>query len=493
MKSFANNMMDQLGKITPEDMNNSKDMLKDLNKMLRDREQGKDENFDEFMQKWGDNFDDPLPETLDDLLDSFKDQMEQMQSLMNSLPADLKQELKESMEEALGDPELNEELNQFAKLMNQMMPKKSGQSYPFTGEESLSLNEAMNIMNELQKIEEVETQLQQAQRTGDLDSIDKDQLGEILGDEAKNNLELLEELQKRLEDEGFIKQNGEKLELTPKGIRKIGEKALRDIFSGLKNARIGNHELRKTGLMGEQTEENTKIYEFGDKFNVHMVRTVKNAVLRNGTGTPIALHPDDFEVYQDEQLTQSSTVILLDQSRSMAISGSFEAAKKMALALHTLIQMQFPRDNLYVVGFADYAWELKGQNLIKATWGGYSPGTNMQHALMLSRKLLNKHRTGTRQVLMVTDGEPTAHFEGGAPYFSYPPSPRTLDMTLREVKKCTNEGIIINVFMLEMAYYLVNFVRQMTKLNGGRAFFTQPDKLGEYVLVDYLKNKNTNY
>ena len=153
MKSFANNMMDQLGKITPEDMNNSKDMLKDLNKMLRDREQGKDENFDEFMQKWGDNFDDPLPETLDDLLDSFKDQMEQMQSLMNSLPADLKQELKESMEEALGDPELNEELNQFAKLMNQMMPKKSGQSYPFTGEESLSLNEAMNIMNELQKIE----------------------------------------------------------------------------------------------------------------------------------------------------------------------------------------------------------------------------------------------------------------------------------------------------------------------------------------------------
>jgi len=493
MKSFANNMMDQLGKITPEDMDKSKDMLKDLNQMLRDREQGNNEKFDEFMQKWGDNFDDLLPENLDDLLDSFKDQMEQMQSLMNSLPADLKQELKKSMEEALGDPELNEQLNQFAQLMNQMMPKKSSQNYPFKGEESLSLNEAMNIMNELQKIEEVETQLQQAQRTGDLDSIDKDQLGEILGDEAKNNLELLEELQKRLEDEGFIKQDGEKLELTPKGIRKIGEKALRDIFSGLKNARIGNHELRKTGLMGEQTEENTKIYEFGDKFNVHMVRTVKNAVLRNGTGTPISLHPDDFEVYQDEQLTQSSTVILLDQSRSMAISGSFEAAKKMALALHTLIQMQFPRDNLYVVGFADYAWELKGQNLIKATWGGYSPGTNMQHALMLSRKLLNKHRTGTRQVLMVTDGEPTAHFEGGAPYFSYPPSPRTLDMTLREVKKCTNEGIVINVFMLEMAYYLVNFVRQMTKLNGGRAFFTQPDKLGEYVLVDYLKNKNKNY
>ena len=176
----------------------------------------------------------------------------------------------------------------------------------------------------------------------------------------------------------------------------------------------------------------------------------------------------------------------------MAISGSFDAAKKMALALHTLIQMQFPRDNLYVIGFADYAWELKGDQLVKATWGGYSPGTNMQHALVLSRQLLNKHRSSTRQVIMVTDGEPTAHLEGGAPYFSYPPSPRTIEMTLREVKRCTQEGIVINVFMLEMAYYLVNFVRQMTRLNRGRAFFTQPDKLGQYVLVDYLNNKRNS-
>tara|TARA_B100000029_G_scaffold161215_1_gene157181 strand:+ start:27508 stop:29766 length:2259 start_codon:yes stop_codon:yes gene_type:complete len=494
MKSFTNNMMDQLKNTSQQDIENTKDMLSDLNDMLRDMKRtGEAHKFEEFMEKWGGRFGDDPPENLDELLENMANQMSEMQSLMNNLSPEMAKELQEALDAAMGDPELSQELSDFSQLMNELKPELMGnQNYPFSGEESLSLEEAMKIMEELQRIEESQVQLEAAQRNGDLDAVNEERLSELLGEATRKDFEQLKDLQKELEESGYIKQNGEKLELTPKGIRKIGEKALRDIFSKLRNASIGSHETHKIGLMGEHSEENTKNYEFGDQFNVHMVRTVKNAILRNGSGVPVSIQPDDFEVYQEEQLTQASTVILLDQSRSMAISGSFEAAKKMALALHTLIKMQFPRDNLYVVGFADYAWELKGQELVKATWGGYSPGTNMQHALMLSRKLLNKHRTGTRQVLMVTDGEPTAHFEGGAPYFSYPPSPRTLDMTLREVKKCTGEGIVINVFMLEMAYYLVNFVRQMTKLNRGRAFFTQPDKLGEYVLVDYLNNKKNH-
>ena len=495
MQSYANNMMDQLNDTSQQDVENTKDMLHDLNDMLRDlKRTGETPKFDEFMEKWGGGFGDDPPQNLDELLEKMADQMSQMQSLMNNLSPEMAKELQEALDAAMGDPELSQELADFSQLMNELKPELMGtQNYPFSGEESLSLEEAMKIMEELQRIEESQIQMETAQKTGDLDAVNEERLAELLGEATRKDFETLKDLQKELEESGFIKQNGDKLELTPKGIRKIGEKALRDIFSKLSSASIGSHETHKIGLMGEHSEENTKNYEFGDQFNVHMVRTVKNAIFRNGSGVPVTIHPDDFEVYQEEQLTQASTVILLDQSRSMAISGSFEAAKKMALALHTLIKMQFPRDNLYVVGFADYAWELKGQDLIKATWGGYSPGTNMQHALMLSRKLLNKHRTGTRQVLMVTDGEPTAHFEGGAPYFSYPPSPRTLDMTLREVKRCTGEGIIINVFMLEMAYYLVNFVRQMTKLNRGRAFFTQPDKLGEYVLVDYLNNKKNHH
>ena len=493
MNSYMQNMMQQMQGITPDQMNAAKEMLRDLNQMLQDRMRGREPKFDEFMQKWGPMFGDDPPRNLDELLEQLAGQMSQMQSMVDSLPEDLRQQLQDTMEAALGDPELQQELAQLSSMMNSLMPMEDmRQSYPFAGEENVSFAEAMRLMEELQRIDELEAQMRAAERRGDMDQIDEERLRELLGDESARDLDWLRRLQEQLEQAGYIRKNEkDRVELTPKGIRKIGEKALKDLFSKLREDRLGAHETPKHGILGEKTEEDTKPYEFGDPFSIHLTRTVKNAVFRGETGTPVRLQPEDFEVYRDEKLTQASTVILLDQSRSMAISGSFEAAKKVALALHTLIKMQYPRDHLYVVGFADYAWELKGEDLVKATWGGYSPGTNMQHALMLSRQLLNKHRIGTRQVIMVTDGEPTAHLEGGAPYFTYPPSPRTLDQTLREVRRCTQEGIVINVFMLEMAYYLVNFVRQMTKLNRGRAFFTSPDKLGEYVLVDYMNNKRS--
>ena len=492
-QSYMQNVMQQMRDITPEQIAATRQMLEDLNQMLRDHAEGKDPNFDQFMEKWGQMFGDNPPRDLEELMQRLMEQMSQFQSLMESLPENLRQELQETMEAALNDPGLVQEMAQLGQMMESMMPmQEMRQNYPFAGGESLSLQEAMRLMDELQQMDQLEAGLREGERRGDLDAIDRDLMERLLGEDAARDLDWLRKLQEELEKAGYIRANGDKLDLTPRGIRKIGEKALKDIFSKLRHAGIGAHEMRKNGLFGEKDEESTKIYEFGDTFDVHMSRTVKNAVMNNGPGTPLRLRPDDFEVYRDESLTQASTVILLDQSRSMAISGSFDAAKKMALALHTLIQMQFPRDNLYVIGFADYAWELKGDQLVKATWGGYSPGTNMQHALVLSRQLLNKHRSSTRQVIMVTDGEPTAHLEGGAPYFSYPPSPRTIEMTLREVKRCTQEGIVINVFMLEMAYYLVNFVRQMTRLNRGRAFFTQPDKLGQYVLVDYLNNKRNS-
>ncbi len=491
-QSYTQNMMQQMRNITPEQMEASKQMLRDLNEMLRDYAQGKTPNFEQFMQQWGGMFGDNPPRNIEELLERLMEQMSQHQSLMDSLPDDLRQELQESMEAALNDPELLQEMAQLGSLMDSLMPmQEMRQNYPFAGDESLSMQEAMRLMDQLQQIDELEASLRAAERRGELDAIDRDQVENLIGEDAARDLDWLRRLQQELEGAGYIRANGDKLELTPRGIRKIGEKALKDIFSRLRSADIGAHDMHKNGLFGEKDEENTKLYEFGDHFDVHMTRTVKNAVLRHGPGAPLRLDPDNFEIYREESLTQASTVILLDQSRSMAISGSFDAAKRMALALHTLIKMQFPRDNLYVVGFADYAWELKGDDLVKAQWGGYSPGTNMQHALMISRQLLGKHRSSTRQVIMVTDGEPTAHLEGGAPYFTYPPSPRTIDITLREVKRCTQEGIVINVFMLEMAYYLVNFVRQMTRLNRGRAFFTQPDKLGQYVLVDYLNNKRS--
>jgi uncharacterized protein with von Willebrand factor type A (vWA) domain len=173
----------------------------------------------------------------------------------------------------------------------------------------------------------------------------------------------------------------------------------------------------------------------------------------------------------------------------MGLNGCFEAAKKVAMALHSLIKMQYPRDNLYIIGFAEMAQELRHEDIPTISWGSYYPGTNMHHALIIARRLLGKHRYGQRQVLMITDGEPTAHLEQGVPYFNYPPSWRTIEKTLLEVKHCTKDGIIINTFMMEQDPYLMRFVQEITRINRGRAFFSSPGHLGEYIVTDYINNK----
>jgi uncharacterized protein with von Willebrand factor type A (vWA) domain len=218
-----------------------------------------------------------------------------------------------------------------------------------------------------------------------------------------------------------------------------------------------------------------------------------NAVERGGSSSPLQLELADFEVFRTEQLTQASTVLMLDMSRSMPLRGCFVAAKKVALALNTLIRLQYPRDRLYIVGFSDFARQLRAEALHGISWGEYVYGTNMQHGLMLARRLLGRHRSGTKQVILITDGEPTAHLEGGRVHFAYPPTFRTFQETLREVRRCTQEGIVINTFMLERSHYLADFVNQMTRINRGRAFFATPERLGDYIVVDYVKGRQKTY
>jgi uncharacterized protein with von Willebrand factor type A (vWA) domain len=214
-----------------------------------------------------------------------------------------------------------------------------------------------------------------------------------------------------------------------------------------------------------------------------------NSVVREGTGTPVRLHPTDFEVYRHELVTQSATVIVLDMSRSMFLRGCILAAKKVAVALNSLIKGLYPRDNLYIIAFSYYARQISTEDLPGLSWSEWGYGTNMQHAFMVSRQLLARHKGGTKQVILVTDGEPTAYFEGGQIEFTYPPTYRTFQETLREVGRCTRENITINTFMMERGRYLTDFVDQMTKINRGRAFYATPDRLGEYILVDYVDNK----
>ena len=256
----------------------------------------------------------------------------------------------------------------------------------------------------------------------------------------------------------------------------------------LKKQSLGNHAIPEEGRFGERIED-SKPYEYGDPLHLHMPRTIRNAIDREGPGSPVKLVPEDFEIYRSELITQTATVLMVDLSWSMALRGSFQSAKKVAMALHNLIKTAFPRDSLYVLGFSALAHEIKAHDLPYLQYDDYMLGTNMQHALILAEKMLAKHQQGSKQVIMITDGEPTAHLEGGEPVFAYPPTPTTFKKTLRAIRSCTSKGITINTFMLDQSYYLKAFVEQMTKINGGRVFYTEPQNLGEYILVDYVQNK----
>jgi uncharacterized protein with von Willebrand factor type A (vWA) domain len=482
------NMRQQLQSMGPQDMAGLRQMLRDLNQMLRDRMQGMEPDFQGFMDKHGEMFGPNPPQSLDELMQQMQERMAQAQSLLDSMSPEMRQELQDLMDSAL-DQETMSELAEMAAAMYYLSPPDDlARDYPFMGEESLTYEEAMELMGNLQDLDALERQIQDVTRRGNIEDLDPSTVEELLGEESRRDLEELQRLAKLLEEAGYVERNGNRLELTPKGTRKIGQKAMKDIFSQMKRDRLGQHQLHIRGAGGEHSGD-TKIYEFGDPFDIHLEQTIRNAILRGGSGVPVQLTPPDFEVRRTEHLTQASTVILLDQSRSMGRYGSFLAAKKTAMALASLIHTQFPRDRLYIIGFSGYAVELKEGDLPQATCNEWGSGTNMQHALMLSRKLLSKDKTGTRQVIMVTDGEPTAHLEGTQASFSYPPSYRTIQETLKEVRRCTQDGIVINTFMLEDRSYLIDFVDRMMRINKGRAFYSSPQNLGEYVLVDYVSNR----
>ena len=486
-QNMSQQMQQQLQGMTPEQMAASQEMMRQLNEMIRDRLEGREPDFDGFMQQFGSMFGPNPPQNFDQLMEMLQQQLAQMQSMMDSMSPEMRRELEEAINSAL-DPGMQREMAQFASLMEQLMPMDDlRRQYPFLGDDSLTMDQAMEMMRQLQDLDQLEQALQQAGRTGNLDDVDPDKLAELLGDEARRAWEELERLRQLLKDAGYVTGDDE-LELTSRGIRRIGQKALREVFVHLKKDRMGNHELDTRGAGGDLLGE-TKPYEFGDPLQLDLQATVKNAVRRGGPGVPVKISPQDFEIYRNEHMTRSATIVLLDQSRSMGLFNNFQAAKKVTLALFALIRTQYPRDTLHVVGFSDYAREIKEEDLAKVNWNAWVSGTNLHHALMLSRNLLAKEKGGSRQILVITDGEPTAHLEGGRSYFNYPPSYRTELETLKEVKKCTQEGIVINTFMLENNYQLVNFVDRMTRINQGRAFYSSSGNLGEYILVDYMTNR----
>jgi uncharacterized protein with von Willebrand factor type A (vWA) domain len=488
LQPFLSGVKQSIEGMTPQDMQRMREMLRDLNRMLREKQDGGEPDFQRFKDKWGESF--PGVESLDQLMEQIGRQMAQMQSMLQSMSPEQRRELEAMMRSLfLKDERLEAELRQLGMQLGEMLPlDEMTRQYRFRGDDEISMQDAMQLMDELAQMEQLEQQIRRAQSPKDIDKIDPEQVAELLGPEAARDLERLRDIAKKLEEAGYLERQGDKLRLTARAIRKIGDKALHDIFQHLKRDRFGRHAVEHRGAGGDRTDE-AKRYEFGDPFLLDLKETLMNAVERQGAGTPIRLWPDDFEVFRTELQTQAATVVMLDMSRSMLNNGLFLPAKKVALALHALLRSQFPRDTLHILGFSLYARTFTAEQLPGLSWSEWNIGTNMHHGFQIARQLLGRHKGPNKQVIMITDGEPTAHMEGGEAMFAYPPTRQTFQETLKEVERCTREGITINTFMLEESRMLMAFVEQMARINRGRAFFAAPDRLGEYILVDYVRNK----
>ena len=488
MESYFNQLSEGMRDVSPERMARMKDMMSELNQMLEQRERGEEPDFEGFMERYGDFFP-GNPQSLDELLEQMARSMAQMQQMLNSMTPEQRAQLQGLAQSLLEDLDLRWQVDELARNLQRAFPDMPwNRSMRFSGDDPLQFGQMPGLLDMLGDLDDLENLLRSATQPGELAEVDLDRARDLLGEDAARSLDRLRELAKMLEDAGLIEQREGRLELTPKGIRAIGQKALGDLYQKLLKDRAGRHEVERTGVGNERAYEH-KPYEFGDPFHLNVEETVKNAIWRQGAGTPVRLSPEDFEVERTEMLTRSATVLLLDVSLSMPMRDNFLAAKKVAMALHALITSKYPRDYFGLVSFGRVAREVKPELLPEMSWD-FEWGTNMQHALMLARKQL-AHQSGTKQVIMVTDGEPTAHIEGGEAYFQYPPSPITIEETLKEVMRCTREDIRINTFMLDESYYLRSFVERMMRMNGGRAFFTTPDTLGDYVLVDFLDHKRS--
>jgi uncharacterized protein with von Willebrand factor type A (vWA) domain len=487
LDSMFNQLQQGMSEMSPEQLQRMKDMLAELNHMLEQRERGEEPDFEGFMDRYGDFFPEN-PQTLDELLEQMARSMAQMQQLLNSMSPEQRNQLQELANSLLDDMDLRWQVDQLGQNLRNAFPQMGwGKQMRFRGEEPLPLEGMQGLLDQLGDIDALENLLRNATNPGPLAEVDLDKVKELLGDDAARSLQQLAKIAKELEEAGLIEQREGRMELTPKGIRRIGQRALGDLFKRLLQDRAGKHEIERSGAGHERADEN-KPYEFGDPFHLDVGRTLKNAITRQGSGTPVRIRPEDFEIERTEQITRSATVLMLDVSLSMEMRGRFLAAKKVAMALHALISSQFPRDYLGMVSFGRVAREVKPERLPEATWD-FEWGTNMQHALMMARAMLNRE-TGRKQIIMITDGEPTAHIlDNGEPFFDYPPDPRTIEMTLREVQRCTKDNIRINTFMLEDNFYLREFVERMMKMNLGRAFYTTPETLGDYVLVDFLEQR----
>jgi uncharacterized protein with von Willebrand factor type A (vWA) domain len=484
-------MRDALAGASPEELQRIRDMVADLNAMLEADARGEDTQraFEEFMERYGDMFPEN-PRTLEELVDALARRAAAASRLAASLSPEQRAELAALSQSVLGDLGLQYELDRLGRALRSRRPDLGwDQGAAMDGEQPLGLGDATTALEELADLESLEASLGQRYPGASLDDIDLEAVERALGRAAVDDVETLRRLERELTEQGYLLREQGELRLTPKAIRRIGAVALRRIFSSLDEGRRGDHDVAGLGLAGEPTGA-SRPWVFGDEEPLDVVRTVRNAVQRGGPRRPdgaVALAPDDFEVLETERRTSAAVCLLVDQSLSMLLRETWGMAKATALALHSLVSTRYPQDALEIIGFSLLARTVRPADLPDLD-ASVTQGTNLHHALVLAGRHLDRHPEAEPVVLVVTDGEPTAHLEpDGRPVFDYPPDPRTIELTLTEVNRLTRRRATINVFMLDDDPRLVAFVDLVARLNGGRVLAPAPDRLGDYVVSDYLR------
>ena len=500
-------MKEALANPDPEAMQRVKDMLADLNAMLEADARGEhtQEDFDAFMDRYGDLFPD-RPANLEELVDQLARRAMAAQRLMSSLSADQRDELAGLMDQALSDAGLATEMARLAGALRARRPEidmAGWQRESMTGDAPLGLGDATTALADLADLADLEAALGQDYPGASLDDVDEESIRRSLGRQAVDDMEALRQIERELERQGYLQRTAGRLELTPKAVRRLGETALRQIFADLPEGRLGDHDEHDAGQAGERTGA-TRPWQFGDEQAIDTPATVRNALLRDATAIRdwatdapgpskslprVRLSPEDFEVGETERRTTAAVFLLVDLSYSMALRGTWGVAKQTALALHALIRSRYPQDSIQVVGFSNYARELRETDLAGLGWDMVQ-GTNLHHALVLAGRFLDQRPDHDPVVLIVTDGEPTAHLRRDGQYwFDWPPAPETLELTLAEVDKMTRRRAQLNIFMLVDDERLTAFVDEVARRNGGRVLRAQPDRLGEYVVRDFLRTR----
>jgi uncharacterized protein with von Willebrand factor type A (vWA) domain len=534
-------MKEALSSPDPEALQRVKDMMAELNEMLDADARGEhtQEDFDAFMERYGDMFPD-RPANLEELVDQLARRALAAQRLLSSLSAEQRDELAGLMDQALADAGLAAEMARLAEALRARRPDidlGGRQQETMMGDDPLGLGDATTAIADLADLAELEAALGQDYPGASMDDIDEAAIRRSLGRQAVDDMEALRRIERELERQGYLQRTAGKLELTPKAVRRLGETALRKIFADLPEGRFGDHDQRDAGQAGEYTGA-TRPWQFGDEQAIDTPATVRNALLRDsaavrariaarpgtgpaadtspgtgppagtspaadtspgtgpaagtspGTGPPLVrLAPEDFEVEETERRSAAAVCLLVDLSYSMALRGTWGVAKQTALALHALVRSRFPQDAVQVIGFSNYARELRETDLAGLGWDMVQ-GTNLHHALVLAGRFLDQRPEHDPIVLIVTDGEPTAHLRRDGQYwFDWPPAPETLELTLAEVDKMTRRRAPLNIFMLVDDERLTAFVEEVARRNGGRVLRAQPDRLGEYVVRDFLRTR----